>query len=193
MGDSQYQIEKVGSWHKEIFSWEIQHPGEGVEACAAHFNVTPGWLSTIRNSDCYIEYVASQRAVHHNNISTGVLQQIEGLASVSLEVLEERIKKERKSIGLGIVNDSASLALKAMGFGQKSDGRGANTQINVILGGATKEVLERARDKMRTVNAHREPDPVGALPTPEPIPILPSTTDEGADENQSPLPMPAAS
>lgn len=199
MGDSQYQIEKVGPWHKLIFDWELEHPGESVEACAAHFNVTPGWMSTVRNSDCYLEYAARLRNNHHASVSKNVLEQIEGLAHVSLEVLEERIKKERLSIGLNIVNDSAAMALKAMGFGAKDTGRGNNTQINVILGGADKDVLERARAKLRTVNAHREPDPVGALPAPEPtptptpVPAPPVTIDEVVDENEPPLPMPAAS
>ena len=119
-----------------------------------------------------------------------------------MEVLQERIRRERDNIGLGIVNDSAALALKAMGFGQKNDGRGNGTQVNIILGGASKEVLERARDKMRTVNAHREPDSVGALPAPEPPPTDPTyygkdasviTIDEVADENQPPLPVSATS
>lgn len=191
MGDSQYQIEKVGSWHKLIFDWEIEHPGASVEACAAHFNVTPGWMSTVRNSDCYLEYAARLRNNHHNNVSKNVLEQIEELAHVSLEVLEERINKERLSIGLSIVNDSAAMALKAMGFGAKDTGRGNNTQINLILNGADKGVLERAREKMRTVNAHREPAPVGALPAPAPTTV--ATIDEVADENEPPLPMPAAS
>ena len=193
MGNSQYQIEKVGEWHKNIFNWEIEHPGASVEECAAHFNVTPGWMSTVRNSDCYIEYASICRFIHNDHVSKNVLEQVEGLANVSLEVLQERISRERNNIGLGIVNDSAALALKAMGFGQKNDARGGNTQINVILGGASKEVLERARDKMRTVNAHREPDSVGALPAPDPTPPIPVTIDEVADENQPPLPVSATS
>lgn len=190
MGNSQYQVEKVSPWHKLIFDWEIEHPGLGVVECAEHFNVTPGWMSTVRNSDCYLEYAARLRNNHHSNVSKSVLEQVEGLASVSLEVLEERINTERKSIGLGIVNDSAALALKAMGFGQKADRGGNNTQVNIVLGSAGKEVLERAREKMRTVNAHREPDPVGALPPPPPM-----FNNEDADEarKQSPLPVSTAS
>ena len=92
MGNSQQQIEKVGEWHKNIFNWEIEHPGASVEACAAHFNVTPGWMSTVRNSDCYIEYASICRFIHNDHVSKSVLEQVEGLANVSLEVITERIK-----------------------------------------------------------------------------------------------------
>ena len=158
---------KVSEWHKDIFNWEIEHPGVNLSICAEHFGVGETWLSTIRNTDVYKEYSAQQRLNHNYNVSRSVIEGVEAVAGVALEVIEERIKKERDTIGLGVVNDAANMALKALGFGNKSNGRGGETQVNVILGAATPEALEKARDKMRLINAHREPDSGGAEKSPK--------------------------
>lgn len=178
------QIKKVNWWHKSIFDWEIANPSLKMKDCAVAFGVSETWLSIIRNSDIYMEYAALRREEHNDNVSKTVIERVEDVADVSLEVLEERIRAERKTLGLGIVNNAAEMALKALGFGQKSSSRG-DTQINVILGAADPALLERARETMRTVNAHKEPDLAGAHP-----PIL---ADEVANAEQPPKTLSAPS
>ena len=177
----------IQEWHKDIFNWEIEHPGVNLSVCAAHFGVHDTWLSTIRNSDIYKEYVAQQRLNHNDNVSKSVIEGVEAVAGVALEVIEERIRAERKTIGLGLVNDAANMALKALGFGNKSNGRGGETQVNVFLGAASPEALENARDKMRLINARTEPDCGGA----ESAPISITVDEEPHDENEDAKPLPA--
>ncbi len=153
------QIKKINWWHKSIFDWEIANPSLKLNDCAKAFGVSATWLSIIRNSDIFIEYAALRREEHNNNVSKTVIERVEDVADISLEVLEERIRNERRTLGLGIVNNTAEMALKALGFGQKPSGRGEGTQVNVILGGADPALLARAREKMRTVNARMEPAP----------------------------------
>jgi len=161
------QVKKVSYWHESIVDWELQNPDKSMGDCALHFNVTEPWLSVIRNSDIFREYAALRRGEHNSNVSMSVIDRAEAVAGVSLEVLEERIQNERRTIGLGIVNDTAAMALKALGFGQKQDTRGGgNTQVNIVLG-ADPELLARAREKMRLANAHREPASVGASGSPQ--------------------------
>lgn len=147
------QVKKVSFWHESIVDWELQNPDKSMGECAEYFGVTEPWLSVIRNSDIFREYSALRRGEHNENVSMSVIDRVEAVAGVSLEVLEERIRAERHSIGLGIVNDTATMALKALGFGKKQDSRTNNTQVNIVLS-ADPELLARARDKMRLANAH---------------------------------------
>lgn len=176
------QVKKVSYWHESIVDWELQNPDKSMGDCALYFNVTEAWLSVIRNSDIFKEYSALRRGEHNENVSMSVIDRAEAVADVSLEVLEERIRNERRSIGLGIVNDTAAMALKALGFGQKQDSRAPNTQVNIVLG-ADPELLARAREKMRLANAHSEPAAVGA-------PRGPQLEEENAEQSPRALPTP---
>ncbi len=186
------QVKKVSYWHESIVDWELQNPKKSMGECAEYFNVTEAWLSVIRNSDIFKEYAALRRGEHNDNVSMSIIDRAEAVAGVSLEVLEERIQKERETIGLGIVNDTAAMALKALGFGQKQSGRGGgDTQVNIVLG-ADPALLARARDKMRranahrdiTVDAHREPASVRA-------PVGPQLEEEIPEQPPRALPTPA--
>jgi len=184
------QVKKVSFWHESIVDWELQNPEKSMGDCALYFNVTETWLSTIRNSDIFKEYSALRRGEHNENISMSIIDRAEAVAGVSLEVLEERIQKERDTIGLGIVNDTAAMALKALGFGQKQDTR-SNTQVNIVLG-ADPALLARARDKMRLANAHRDitvdarTEPAGVR-----APGSPQLEEETAEQPPRALPTPA--
>ena len=179
------QVKKVSFWHESIVDWELQNPEKSMGDCALYFGVTEPWLSVIRNSDIFKEYAALRRGEHSENVSLSIVERAEAVAGVSLEVLEERIQKERNTIGLGIVNDTAAMALKALGFGQKQDGRGGgnSTQVNIVLG-ADPELLARARETMRLANAHREPASVGA-------PVGPQLEEENAEQSSTALSAPA--
>ena len=181
-----YQIENVKEWHKDIFNWEIQHPGEKMAICAMHFGVSASWISIIKNSDIYREYAARQRGDHNERVSKSVIEGVEEVAKVSLDVLQTRISAERESIGLGIVNDAASMALKALGFGAKSSGRDVPA-VNINLGVVDPELLNRAREKMRLVNAHEAP----ALDDAAPITVDGVENEEQPDQPPKSLPAPA--
>ena len=167
------QLEKIKEWHRCIFDWEIENPQQPMYVCAEHFNVSENWLSIIKLSDIYIEYAAKRREDHNAAVSKSVIEQVEEVASISLEVLQERISSERDKIGLGIVNDAASMALKALGFGGNKGGR-EGTQLTVVLGGADAATLERARDKMRLINAQTPETIEGTVDEEQPPELLPA-------------------
>jgi len=115
------QVKKVSYWHQSIVEWELDNPEQSMGDCARYFNVTEPWLSTIRNSDIFREYAAMRQDEHFDNVSMGIVERVERVAGMSLEVLEERIDRERESIGLNVVNDTASMALKALALGRKRE------------------------------------------------------------------------
>ena len=148
-----HQIKKVSWWHQAIVDWELQNPDKTMNECAECFGVTPSYLSIVRNSDAYQQYAAERRAQHNENVSKGLIEKVEELATVGVEVLQERIEKERAEIGLGIVKDTTDMALRALGFGPRNGGKpndGAPL-VGVYLGVGS-DVLQEAREQMRTVN-----------------------------------------
>jgi len=152
---SAVQLKKVSWWHEAIFDWELQHPDRKLYECAAELGVTQAWLSTIRNSDVYREYAAARRADHNGTVSTSIVDRVEDVAGISLSVLKKRIAEERESISLQTVNDTCSMALRALGFGANRS-RTPDQQVTVQINMANPALLDRAREKMRVLRAGAE-------------------------------------
>ena len=142
-------IKRITPNHEAIVDWEILHPGGRMGACSAEIGMSEVAISIIRNSDVFIDYRHRRLAKHHANISNSVLEKTELLACTSLEVLEERINEERDKISLGGVKDTAEMALKALGFGASKQDSARGGGNVVVMVGATPEMLEAAREKMR--------------------------------------------
>ena len=144
-------VKRITPNHEAIVDWEILHPAGRMYECSADIGMCESAISIIRNSDVFKDYRNRRLAKHHANISNSVLEKTELLACTSLEVLEERINEERDKISLGGVKDTADMALKALGFGaSKQDGGRAGGNV-VVMVGATQEMLEAAREKMKAM------------------------------------------
>lgn len=181
------QIKKVSWWHESIVDWTLANPSRSLTECAAYFGVTLSYLSVLRNSDAFRDYEARRREEHNAEVSKSIVDKVEDVASVSLEVLKERIEEERSYIGLKTVTDVCSITLKALGFGVKSDNSPANSQVNVFVG-ADQETLHNAREKMRLIN--QMPREAGSREA-----SLASETEVIEHEKEEPLtqPLPTAS
>ena len=156
------QIKSVRPWHEQIVDYMLQNPHLTQGQCALFFNKTEAWLSSVINSDLFREYKSRRFSDHHENVSHSVIERVSGLAGLSLEVLHERIEKEKEDIPLGIVLDSATLMLKSMGFGPKAAPAQAPATINVNLNGAPAEVLAQARDDLRKTHVENTVEPEDA-------------------------------
>lgn len=146
-------ISRITPNHEAIVNWEILHPGGTMLKCAADIGMSDNHISIIRNSDIFKDYRSKRLRKHHQNISQSVIEKTELLACTTLDVLEERINKERSNIVLEDVRSTADMALKALGFG---NGGGSNTSaaanLTVVVS-ASPEMLQTARDRMREKGA----------------------------------------
>jgi hypothetical protein len=151
-----HQIKKVSWWHQSLVDWMLANPDKNQNDCAAHFTVTPSYLSVVLNSDAFKDYFNARRAEHNEEVSKSVIERVEELAGTALDVLNARIAAERETVGLSVVTDAAEMALKAMGFGAAKGGPGAGgnyTENNIIvLESASKDSLAEARATMRQLN-----------------------------------------
>lgn len=151
-----HQVKRITPNHEAIVDWEILHPGGTMRNCADEIGMSESAISIIRNSDIFKDYRNRRLADHHSHISESVVEKTELLACTSLDVLEERIDRERREIALGGVKDTAEMALRALGFGPAAQpARGAGSNLTVIVG-ASPEMLADARAKMRLVNPTQE-------------------------------------
>ena len=154
MADS-LQIKNIMPRHEAIVDWEILNPGRSAGACAEAMEVGECHLSVIRHSDAFIAYRSKRMKEHHANVSVSVVAKVEDLARLSVEILTDRFDSERATVPLGGVRDTCEMALKALGFGQPAAQKAPGNTMNVIFG-ADAEMLESAREKMKTVNASHE-------------------------------------
>lgn len=147
------QVKHVRWWHEAVVDWELENPGLTMNECASYFDVSPSYLSILRNSDAYKEYAERRRREHNSNVSETIIQKTEKLAKIAVDVLTERIDSERKTILLGGVKDTAEMALKSLGFGlpRGGDTRTGAAPAMVININASSEDIALARDRLRAV------------------------------------------
>ena len=158
---------KVNWWHTEIVTWMLGHPDGKLRECAAHFGVTQPWLSTIINCDAFKDYAQKRMKDHHALASINIIEQVEGLGSLSLDILAERFEEGRELIPLGIVKETADMALKALGYGGRVavDARGArNVNIALVNPADLARARGHLRDKQKADEADDSEQKVAALP-----------------------------
>lgn len=111
------------AWHEELLEYTLANPRASLQEAALFFNVTVSWLSIVKNSDAFKEMWAKRRPEHFSRISAGVSERITALAEVSLDALTNRIEKDVRegNATVATLRESADLALKAMGFGNKGN------------------------------------------------------------------------
>ena len=143
---------KVNWWYEHIVTWMLANPEKSLRECAADHNVTQPWLSTVIHSDAFRDYAGRRLKHHHSLVSADILERVEALGDLSLDVLTERIENQRDDVPLGLVRETADMALKAMGYGGRAgiDLRGAkNVQVALV----DPVALAQARKRLRKVKA----------------------------------------
>jgi hypothetical protein len=142
----------------------VNHPELSLRECAIYFNVTQSWLSTIINSDGWKDYYARVVDEHTARCSQNIIEQTEVLAGLAVDVLTERLEKDRDSLPLRIVKETAEMSLKALGYGGRPVSVQINDPENVRIGLVDSVVLENARRKMKLVQNAEEDEGIPALP-----------------------------
>lgn len=154
--------------HEAMVDFEILNPGCKQSAIAEAVGVSESHCSVVYHSDAFIAYRAARLQQHHQNVSETVVEKTENLAKLGLDILHDRFESEHNTVPLGGVKDTVAMALGALGFGNQHRGTPApGVTINL---GATPELLEAARERIKVINAtpevveNEEGTPIPALP-----------------------------
>ena len=134
----------------------IAHPQARAYEAAKFFNVTEAWLSTVKNSDAFVQFHNTRREDHFERISEGVGDKLQTLAEISLDEMTERLEQEREQLSLDALQNVGKMAIGALGFG----GRNAvNVQVNqdnrsVIVNDSA--ALARSRERLKQIRAQND-------------------------------------
>jgi hypothetical protein len=153
------QVKKVNWWHEAIFEWLIMNPEKKLGAAAKHFKVSQAWLSVIMNSDVFKERYEKRRDEHFAVASRTTIERMQGLTDLSLDILEERIDKERKEIGLGLVKETAEMGLRALGYTGPNNGTSGGKEGTSVTINITPKDLAESRalmDQRKTIDVEAE-------------------------------------
>ena len=111
------QLTRLEPWHHDLIGWMLQNPAASGREAAAHFGVTPVWISIVKHSPVFRAEFDRRREMISQAITADIVGRATALAELSLDTLNERIERNRDSMPLGQVRDTAELMLRMLGYG----------------------------------------------------------------------------
>lgn len=136
------QVAKVNWWHERFADWLIANPSLQLKDAAKEFGVTLPWLSTVKNSDAFIDYFR-ERSRAHSNAIIDLKAKALGVADMALDHLGERVANEGALMTTGQLLEIVDTTMKRTA---ESSPQSA-TQVNVNVVAA--DTLAEARAAMR--------------------------------------------
>ena len=139
-----------------------------------HLGKTPSWVSTIINSDVFNAYYVKRMSEHHEGITEGITDRIEGIATLSLDVIKAKLKKAREGLDIPLpqLNETSEMALKALGYGGKgANGQANHNSLHVSIGAVGNLTLEAALTQLDDAKKAQPPKETSEQPA-APIKII---------------------
>jgi hypothetical protein len=118
---------KVRYTHEAMADLIIEHPMISQNQLAAYFGYTPGWISTIINSDAFQSFLAARKEeLVDPELRLTLNERFRALATQSLRVLQAKVSKPEDQV-------DAAVALKALELSGKALGIGGNAPTQVLV------------------------------------------------------------
>lgn len=127
-------IAKVSYNHAAMIDLIIANPAVSQNQLAAHFGVTPSWISQVIVSDAFQNALAKRREeVVDPVLMSTVEENFKSLVSRSLDILHQKLNRPALEI-------PDNLALRALEIGSRAAGYGAKDPNASPVGGTPAEV-----------------------------------------------------
>lgn len=124
-------VARVRYSHDAMIDLIIAEPMIKQNALAAHFGVTPAWMSRIVNSDAFLARLAQRKAdVVDPILISNMEEKLRGLMDQSVEVIAEKLEAT-KSPELAL--RALELSGKALGYGARKDNIAVQNNFVVAL------------------------------------------------------------
>ena len=133
--------------------WLISNPEKQLSDCAAAFNLSRAWLSTIIHSDIFRARYGALLQDHIDERILPLRDLVVGVTTQALEGLSERLQIA-EAIETSDLKDVASMGLKSLGYGAAKPAPPPSLQIN-IHSSVTPEELKAARELYHSQVARR--------------------------------------
>lgn len=141
------QIQKVNWWHERLADAMIANPHATLGEIAAALNRTQAWISTVKNSDVFIDYWR-QRSAQHSAEVTGAIK-AKGFAATELALDQILTKLDTPAAELIPIETLLSVVdtnMKRFGYNPTTS---VAPVLNINLGATTPEQLAEARARLR--------------------------------------------
>lgn len=145
-------VAKLSMRHDAILQFMLANPLAPKSEVAFRFNVTPAWLSTVINSEAFLEARAMYTDLAFHESTLPMREKLMVAADKALDRLNELLPNEND---LDTVRKTAESVLSSLGFGstskaapQLSPGQMNFQQNNHFYGNASADVLARARERI---------------------------------------------
>lgn len=163
---------KMRWWYEHMADFMIAHPTARQNDIAAHFNRSPGTISTIINSDSFKAYLAHRRREYEGKLDQEVRGKLLNVANRGLDFLLDGLEKKRDSIPINVLQDVVDKSLKNLGYGA-ADKPSASVNVNIANQQNPASVpvsvgladLEAARQALRASQS-APPPPVAVIEQP---------------------------
>ncbi len=150
------QLKRLEPWHHQLIDWLLAYPEKSGHDASEHFGVSPVWISIVKHSPVFRAEIERRREMISQAVAADIVGRATALAKLSLDTQNERIERNRDSMPLRQVRDTAELMLRMLGYGA-TQGRGASpSSVTVKVGHVDSKLLEVAREKMRKHNRMSE-------------------------------------
>lgn len=145
-------------WYVDIADWMITHPGGSLTDCARDLGKHLNTISFIHRSDVFQDYYAQRRAEHSARQDEMMRAKLTGVAIQALDVVQEKLEKQRDQIPLKLVTEVMTGALDRLGYAPATPGTSVNVHVgpqNIAQIAVSAEALKEAQDAMRAAEERR--------------------------------------
>lgn len=169
-------------WMEQLADWMLLNPGAALKDAASYFNVTPGYISMVKNSDVFKLYWEQRTAEFRSEVNkvavdsmSSVSEKTTTMTELALDHLIDKVDRTGRAMDVVQLQNIAELGLKSLGYGANKNSAAPSVNVVVNTGAVSRDELERARQRMR--EAH------GVLPSPLPdagglpSPLVPAQLD----------------
>ena len=148
------QVKKVGWWHERLADLLIAHPHLLLGDIAKMLNVTPVWLSIVKNSDVFQDYWRERSRAHSDAVTQDIKAKAFSVVDFALTELNDRLAEPAKRMVMPVEQllDITDITMKRFNYG--ADKAAPQTQVNLVFPGLVNpEQLQEARARMREQEA----------------------------------------
>lgn len=154
-------IQKVNWWHERLADLMIAHPELTLGEIARKLNRTLPWVSTVKNSDLFIDYWRKRSEAHSAEVTQGVKAKGFAAAEMALDRLNDKLAgPEGDLMTPDTLLQVIDTTMKRFGY---DNAKNQAPVFNFNMGSVTPEQLAEAREKLRRNNEITE---LKALPAP---------------------------
>ena len=174
-------VQKLKAWHEMLADYILLNPTATQQQIADHFERSPQMVQRVLSSDLFKMYFEQRKKSFYDKVDETAVDRIQrklhGVTERALDVLDEKIQNERRTIGLEQIRDTLDMTLKAVGYGSpKSGGSVSQTNVTVVV---DRSALQEARELHAQ---RRDAAPLGAALTPPDVPVLIEAPSQSAED-----------